>query len=275
MLPPNTQNIVDARVQAVVTKKRVLAGGEMFNIELHSEATLLHTEIVRKEIKQMRAYNAITTAFCLGLLCAALPGPARADEWNKKTNVSFSQPVEIPGMVLPAGQYVFKLADSQSNRDIVQVFNKDENHIYKTILAIPDYRLQPADKTVITFEERAAGAPRAVKEWFYPGDNYGEEFVYPRVKKVMVAEASKPAPPAPMAPQPAPATADSAPAQPKPVEVAQASKPAPPPAPAQSAPAPSSKRLPATASSTPLLGLLGLCSLGVAAGLRALSRRVA
>lgn len=272
MLPPNTQNIVDARVQAVVTKKRVLAGGEMFNIELHSEATLLHTEIVRKEIKQMRAYNAITTAFCLGLLCAALPGPARADEWNKKTNVSFSQPVEIPGMVLPAGQYVFKLADSQSNRDIVQVFNKDENHIYKTILAIPDYRLQPADKTVITFEERAAGAPRAVKEWFYPGDNYGEEFVYPRVRKVMVAAASKPAP---MAPQPASATAASAPAQPKPVEVAQASKPAPPPAPAQSAPAPSSKRLPATASSTPLLASLGLCSLGVAAGLRALSRRVA
>jgi hypothetical protein len=231
---------------------------------------------VRKEINnQMRAYKVIATVSCLGLLCAALPRPAKADEWDKKTDISFSQPVEIPGMVLPAGQYVFKLADSQSDRDIVQVFNRDENHVYATILAIPDYRLQPADKTVVTFEERAAGAPQAVKEWFYPGDNYGEEFVYPRVKKVLVAQASKPAPPAPMTQKPAPATVTSAPPRPKPVDVAQASKPAPPPAPVESAPAQHPKHLPATASSAPLLSLLGFCSLGVAAGLRALSRRVA
>lgn len=226
----------------------------------------------------MCASKAMTTAFCLGLLCTALPRPAKADEWDKKTNVSFNQPVEIPGMVLPAGQYVFKLADSQAARDIVQVFNRDGNHIYATVLAIPDYRLQPPDKTVITFEERAAGAPQAVKEWFYPGDNYGEEFVYPRVKNVQVAQASQPAPPAPVSQAPVPAATAVAPPPPqKPVEVAQVSKPAPPPAPVEpaSAPAPDPKHLPDTASSTPLAALLSLCSLGAAGGLHAVSRRIA
>src|SRR5581483_2183131 len=80
--------------------------------------------------------------------------PARADEWNKKTTVTFSSPVEIPGKVLPAGTYVFKLLDSASDRNIVQVFDRDEKQLYATILAVPDYRLRPSDKPLIRFEER-------------------------------------------------------------------------------------------------------------------------
>jgi hypothetical protein len=76
---------------------------------------------------------------------------AKADEWNQKTVFTFSGPVEIPGQVLPAGTYVFKLADSMSDRNIVEVFNKDENHLYGIFLAIPDYHLKPADKPIITF----------------------------------------------------------------------------------------------------------------------------
>src|SRR5580692_2363451 len=91
---------------------------------------------------------------------AVLPG-AKADEWNQKTVFTFSGAVEIPGQVLPAGTYVFKLHNSPSNRHIVQVFNQEENHVFGTFLAIPDYRLNPASEPIIHFHEREAGAPQA------------------------------------------------------------------------------------------------------------------
>ncbi len=131
----------------------------------------------------------IMTFVCIGVLGIMLP-QAKADEWNQKTVFTFSGPVEIPGQVLNSGTYVFKLMDSQSDRNIVQVFNKNENHLYGTFLTIPDYRLKPAGKPIITFEERAAGSPEAVKAWFYPGENYGHEFVYPKVKAVQLAKAN-------------------------------------------------------------------------------------
>src|SRR6185436_8316409 len=121
---------------------------------------------------------------------------ARADDWDRKTRVTFSGPVEIPGVhlkgwgVLPAGTYVFKILDSLSDRHIVQIFNKDENIIYATILAIPNYRLKATDKTVITFRERAAGEPEALRAWFYPGRNWGEEFVYPKEMAIALAKAT-------------------------------------------------------------------------------------
>ena len=99
----------------------------------------------------------------------ALTTSASADEHNKKTTMKFSGPVEIPGVhlkgwgVLPAGTYVFKLVDSQSNRHIVQIFNADETVVYATILAIPNYRLKATDKTVITFRERPDGQPEALR----------------------------------------------------------------------------------------------------------------
>jgi hypothetical protein len=80
--------------------------------------------------------------------------------------------------------------DSQSDRNIVQVFNKRENHLFGTFLTIPDYRLKPAGKTIITFEERAAGSPEAVRAWFYPGQNYGHQFVYPKARAVELAKAN-------------------------------------------------------------------------------------
>src|SRR5438270_7362238 len=119
---------------------------------------------------------------------------AQADDWNRKTTVTFSGPVEIPGVhlkgwgVLPAGTYVFKILDSQTDRHIVQIFNKDETTVYATILAIPNYRLKATDKTVVTFRERAAGEPEALRAWFYPGKNWGEEFVYPKDKAMTLAK---------------------------------------------------------------------------------------
>src|ERR1051325_7205282 len=135
------------------------------------------------------------SVFCLGLLGVLAPG-AKADDWNRKTVITFSGPVEIPGVhlagwgVLPAGTYVFKILDSLSDRHIVQIFNQDETIIYATILAIPNYRLRATDKTVITFRERPAGEPEALRAWFYPGRNWGEEFVYPKAKAIVLAKAA-------------------------------------------------------------------------------------
>jgi hypothetical protein len=114
----------------------------------------------------------------LGILGGIAPR-ANADEWDQKTIFTFGGPVEIPGQVLPAGTYVFKLADSSSDRNTVQVFSEDEKHLYGTFLSIPDERLRPAGKPIITFDESTAGSPEAVRAWFYPGDDYGHQFVYP------------------------------------------------------------------------------------------------
>lgn len=105
---------------------------------------------------------------------------AKADEWNKETVVTFSASVEVPGKNLPAGTYVFKLADSDSDRNIVEIFTKDEQHLITTFIAVPEARFTPADTRIVTLEEEPMGTPEAVKSWFYPGDIDGLEFVYPK-----------------------------------------------------------------------------------------------
>src|SRR6266404_8114898 len=125
---------------------------------------------------------------CAAALTAIMAPGARADEWNKKTILTFSGAVQIPGATLPAGSYVFKLADISGNRHVVQVFDKDEKKIYTTMLAVPNQRLEPTDKPVILFAERAAGSPQAVKVWFYPGDRVGNEFVYPKSQAMRIAK---------------------------------------------------------------------------------------
>jgi hypothetical protein len=223
----------------------------------------------------------------VGILGVLSPN-AKADEWNKKTVFTFNEPVEIPGMVLPAGTYVFKLADSESDRNIVQVFNKDENHLYGTFLAIPDYRMKTPSKPIITFEERAVGSPEAVRAWFYPGDNYGNEFVYPKEKAVELAKrtnqpvpsmppemASNTTKPVKSLTEPPVAAMKKAPLKvQKPtgeeVEIAEVFTPPPSAqAPAHTASAHLPKRLPKTASPLPLIGLAGILSLGAGFSLRA------
>jgi len=142
----------------------------------------------------MKLFKALTTVCGLALMGTLLVSSAKADDWDRKTLVTFSSPVEIPGVhlagwsVLPAGTYVFKILDSQSDRHIVQIFNKDETSIYATILAVPNYRLKATDETVLTFRERPAGQPEALRAWFYAGRNSGEEFVYPKAKAAELAK---------------------------------------------------------------------------------------
>jgi hypothetical protein len=87
--------------------------------------------------------------------------------------------VEIPGAVLPPGQYVIKLVDSESNRHIVQFLNADETEVINTVVAIPNERLRRSGKTVLKFYEAPTGQPVALRAWFYPGDVIGQEFAYP------------------------------------------------------------------------------------------------
>jgi hypothetical protein len=137
----------------------------------------------------MNRTKAKAIVFALGVLFGMVVR-ANADERDQKTIFTFSGPVEIPGQVLDGGTYVFKVADSSSDRDIVQVFSEDESHLYGTFMTVPDYHLQPSGKTIINFDERAAGDPEAVKSWFYPGDSYGHDFVYSRAKAAALAKAN-------------------------------------------------------------------------------------
>ena len=121
-----------------------------------------------------------TAVMLLGafLLCAAFAPRTKADEWNRKTLVTFGDPVKIPGQVLPAGTYVFKLFDSSSDRHIVQIWTDDERQLIATIHSIANQRMQPARGEPFEFGERPSESPQALRAWFYPGATIGEEFVY-------------------------------------------------------------------------------------------------
>jgi hypothetical protein len=236
----------------------------------------------------MKLFKALTTVFSVALVGAALTPAARADAYDEKTVVTFSGPVEIPGVhlkgwgVLPAGTYVFKLVDSRSDRHIVQIFSADEKTVYATILAIPNYRLKVTGKTVITFRERPAGEPEALRAWFYPGKAWGEEFVYHKSVAIELARSENTtvlSTPAEIpvevetiqaVDEPVIAQLREAPVQaiqPTGQEVELAQVVTPPPA--------EQAALPATASSMPLIGLLGLMFLGAAFVLGAFAKRAA
>jgi hypothetical protein len=233
----------------------------------------------------MKLFKALMAMGGIALIGALLAPAAKADDWNQKTTITFSAPVEIPGVhlsgwgVLPAGTYVFKLMDSQSDRHIVQIFNKDETTVYATILAIPNYRLRATDKTVMTFRERAAGEPEALRAWFYPGKNSGEEFVYPKAKAMELAKAENTVVPFTPAEMPVEVTEPIKPADETTVVALQqapvlAVNQAGDEVQLNQVPAPSPLTLPATASPTPALALFGLLGLGAAMALRAFEKRV-
>jgi hypothetical protein len=238
----------------------------------------------------MTLLKAVPTVFYAAVLCAAFSPSVKADQWNKKTVVTFDQPVETPGVhiqgwaVLPAGTYVFRLLESPSDRHIVQIFNQDETVIYATVLAIPNYRLRATGQTVITFRERPAGEPEALRAWFYPGDNFGQEFVYPKEKALQLArETNTPVLAAEIIPE-VTAPIVSAPAAPAVVALIQAPvvavKPTgevvqiaevvtvPQPEVQVAENVPTEAELPKTASHLPLIGVAGLLGLGLACALR-------
>ena len=235
-------------------------------------------------MKKINGFRVVVMIFCLGLVALTFLPSAKADEWNRKTIVNFSAPVEVPGVgaqTLPAGTYVFKIFDSMSDRHIVQIFSQDEKHVFTTILAIPNYRLKATGKTVMTFKERAAGQPEAIRAWFYPGRQWGEEFVYPRFRAVQLAKIeNEPVLATPIELEKAPVEAlNTAPVvavKPTGEEVEMAevveTPPAEPAAPAAPVEVAAAKSLPETASPLPLVGLMGLLLLGTGFAVSAISK---
>lgn len=214
-------------------------------------------------------------AVSAALLIVGLIPALRADEWNKQTTVTLNEPLITGNKVLQPGTYVWKLMDSATNRNVIRIYNEDQSKLETTVLAIPDYRLRPSGRTQFAYWETPAGVPKAVRAWFYPGDNYGRELPYPK-KLVAQLAAARPVPvPTEYKEQAAPASQPSAEVQKPepapaaaPVEMASA-EPAAQPAPVaqpepqtNAAPAPEPKSLPKTASYGPLAGLAGLFSLG-------------
>ena len=248
--------------------------------------------------------QALVFTLAIGMLCMMFTGTTSAQQgWDKRTQVTFNVPFEIPGpsaQVLPAGTYVFRLLDSAGDRHIVQILNKEETHLFANILAIPNHRLRPTNRTVMTFSEKKAGEPQAIRAWFYPGDNFGQEFVYPKTRAVelakitntpvlyvpeelaanIVAPAPTPSAPPIVALRQAPLVAITPAGQdvavvadtdsPPPVQTASVQQPTNVP---QSAGQPQTASLPKTASSLPLVALLGLMCIGVGLWLRPLCVR--
>jgi len=122
------------------------------------------------------------------LFAVTLCVPAFADPWNKKTNLTVHEAINVSGTVLPPGEYVMKLAESQANRHVVHIFNGKEDEVLATILAIPNYRLRPTGETAFSYWEAPAGQPRPLRAWFYPGDSFGQEFVYPKDMAKQIAQ---------------------------------------------------------------------------------------
>jgi len=237
------------------------------------------------------------------LICLSVSSIASAELNNRKTIVTFSGPFEIPGsdpQVLPAGTYVFKIMDNFVDRNIVQISNKQEDRVLSVVLAIPTRREVATSRTVMTFEERISGQPQALRKWFYPYENWGQEFVYTghaeRVLAASLATTTVTAPtplilasPEPEAaitenraeletpaPEPIAVAVETAtvvresPAIEEPARVAEEATPearveeAPEQTPVQSA------SLPHTATYLPLLLLLGIASLGAGFSIRRL-----
>src|SRR5579862_3764852 len=137
-----------------------------------------------------RLITAFSLISCATITAVGLVPMARADEWDKKTTITINEPVEVNHKVLTPGKYVFKLLDSESDRHIVQIYNEKETKLLETILAIPNYRLQPTGKSVFAFWETPAGQPPALRAWFYPGDNFGQEFLNAKPAEAQVASTS-------------------------------------------------------------------------------------
>ena len=235
------------------------------------------------------------------LLTAATAEPVSAQNFNRTTKLTFSAPVELPNMTLPAGTSTFRLSDSKSDRHVVQVLDADGEKLVTTLLAMPAHRSEASEETVVTFRETAANVAPPIRYWYYPNDQMGQEFAYPRARAEQIALAtgesvlaidgeeitrvestpavvtpvpmtSAPETPAPVEPAP---VIVPAPAPVQPVTPTVQPQPEPQPMAPEPQPVATSGSLPDTASPLPLVGLVGLLALGGAMLIRTFRRSAA
>jgi hypothetical protein len=138
----------------------------------------------------MKRVTLIATALVLAVF-AMLAGGVAAQQTNasERTFLTFSNTVQMPGVTLPAGTYVFKLADTGS-RNVVQVWNEDEDNMLGQWLFVQAERPEVTEENVVMFKEMPAGTTPAVQYWYFPGEKVGKEFLYPREQAIQIAKAT-------------------------------------------------------------------------------------
>jgi LPXTG-motif cell wall-anchored protein len=225
----------------------------------------------------MSRLSVLVSVLVAAFFVTMAPAPASAETTDKLTNLTFNRSVQIPGVLLNAGTYRFRLADPDSNRKIVQVLSHDGSHVYASFHTMPASRMEATDDAIVTFMETPAGVPPAVMSLFYGGELSGYEFMYPRGEPVMTAKVT-PQPPITYTYTPAPAAVipEAKPlAEPTPAPwanepVAESTREA---AVVEPAVAPAAE-LPQTASPLPLFAFGGFASLVLGLGAGLLRRRL-
>ena len=129
----------------------------------------------------------LKTLLAVTALAVCVAAPARADESDKLTYLTFSKPVQLPGVTLPAGRYRFQLADTEESRRVIKVQSEDGKKQLAMLLTIPNQLRNIPKDPVVMFSETAQGEPDAVRSWNYPGERIGYEFIYPRAQALVIA----------------------------------------------------------------------------------------
>jgi hypothetical protein len=229
----------------------------------------------------MRIIKATVVMLTFVLFGSLFASNLRAQDDNyylRLTKVTFNQQVEIPGRFLPAGTYMMEVMDIKSYRHVIRFWNADRTQVVATVMAIPNLRLEPSDKPIMTFEERPINQPEALKAWFYSGDTFGHEFVYPKRRAIELAQETK-EPVLAFEAEQQPVTSEEMESAPivaetptaeemqlseaveLPVLVAQAQEPQ------------EVREAPKTASMIPLIALVGMISIGLAFGVKRLAAK--
>ena len=233
----------------------------------------------------------ISALLAIIYIASAANARAAQDDWNKRTVMTINRTIEIAGKIIPPGKYIFEIVSLQAERNVVRVTGADDNKVYATVIAIPNFRRQATEETELTFYEARRGTPEPLRAWFYPNHTLGVEFVYPKKRAVEIAAVAKvnvpaenpplrlPTEPSPtikelleeplVAVTPAGQEVPVAEVRP-PVTPAPAVAAAPPPPPPSVAAEPTA--LPKTASPYPWIGLIGFASAAAAMATRFLRR---
>jgi len=129
----------------------------------------------------------------LAVLVFGTGDSARAQSSDYRTYFTFSTPVTLPGVTLPAGRYLFRLADPDSSRKVISVLSEDGKRQLAMLHTIPNQLPKAPNDPEVRFLETAGGMPPPIKGWWYPGKSIGYEFIYPRAQALRLAKvASEP-----------------------------------------------------------------------------------
>jgi hypothetical protein len=127
-------------------------------------------------MQTLRSFSVLMGLALAGTMCAA---PARASLDNQLTKFTFNTPVEIPGKVLPAGTYEFKLIDTQDTLDNVEILDAHGLHAIAIEQTVPVSPTNANGKAEVILQKTGPSKPEMVKQWFYGAGMDGHEFLYP------------------------------------------------------------------------------------------------